>query len=167
MPSISLCVFCTFQALVLLLIANGAPILVGNVMGTRWAKPIDNGITLPDGQRLLGDTKTWRGLCAAACLTALGAILFDLPVWLGVVFGVLSMLGDLLSSFIKRRHARIESSHAPGLDTMPESLLPIGCLQMPLNLGITEMAIIAGAFFLLEELVSPILFKLHIRSRPY
>lgn len=162
-----LCCYCIFQALALLLLANGAPIIVNKLLGERWAQPIDNGFMLNDGQRLLGQTKTWRGFYAALCLTTLGALLFELNAWIGMAFGVLSMTGDLLSSFIKRRRAKVESSQARGFDTVPESLLPVWFLQSHLGLGLIEIALIVGFFFLIEEYLSPILYKLQLRKRPY
>jgi CDP-2,3-bis-(O-geranylgeranyl)-sn-glycerol synthase len=77
------------------------------------------------------------------------------------------MTGDLLASFIKRRMGHAESSRARGLDTVPESLLPILVLKAPLGLGLIDIILIVAFFFLIEELISPILYRLHIRMRPY
>lgn len=163
----SLCLYCITQAIALLVTANGAPVLINKALGQRWAWPVDNGFKLPDGQRLFGKTKTWRGLCSAIFFTTIAAILIKIEPFTGVLFGMLTMAGDLLASFIKRRMNYIESSRARGLDTMPESLLPILLLKESLALNFIDIILIVMLFFMIEEWVSPILYRLHIRKRPY
>ena len=163
----SVCWHCLFQALILLMVANGAPIITRKAMGKRWASAIDNGLTLKDGHRLFGNSKTWRGLWASVFFTATIAQLFGIPPLTGVLFAVLSMTGDLLASCVKRRRGAIESSRARGLDTVPESLLPLGLLAGPLGLNLAGIVLIVGIFFLIEEFISPVLYRLHIRNRPY
>lgn len=167
MTELSLCLYCIIQAVALLVAANGAPVLVNKVLGKRWAWPVDNGLKLIDGHRLFGNTKTWRGLFSAVCFTTAATFLGGMEPLIGILFGALAMTGDLLASFIKRRLGRIESSRARGLDTIPESLLPIWLLKEPLALSLIDIALIVGLFFLIEEFVSPVLYWLHIRKRPY
>ncbi|MEI6707004.1 MAG: CDP-archaeol synthase [Methylococcales bacterium] len=163
----SLCWFCLFQALLLLIVANGAPVLTNKLLGKKLAKPIDNGLKLTDGHRLLGHRKTWRGLFSAIFLTTVVAILWGLEPLTGVLFAALTMTGDLLASFIKRRLGKHDSSRARGLDTVPESLLPLWVLKASLGLSVVEILLAVGIFFLCEEFISPILYKWHIRNRPY
>jgi CDP-2,3-bis-(O-geranylgeranyl)-sn-glycerol synthase len=167
MPLLSLCWYCIFQALVLLIAANGAPVIAGKVLGNRLARPIDNGFNLRDGHRLFGNSKTWRGLLSAVFFTTTVAILFEIQPLTGVLFAALTMTGDLLASFIKRRRGNVESSRARGLDTVPESLLPLCLLKEPLALNLIDITLIVGLFFLIEEFVSPFLYRLHIRNQPY
>lgn len=167
MTALSLCLYCITQAIALLVTANGVPVLINKVLGQRWAWPVDNGLKLPDGQRLFGKTKTWRGLCSAVFFTAIAAALIKIEPLTGVLFGFFAMAGDLLASFIKRRMNCIESSRARGLDTVPESLLPILLLKGQLALSFIDIILIVALFFLIEERISPILYRLHIRKRPY
>ena len=167
MPLLSLCWYCIFQALVLLIAANGAPVITGKVLGNRLARPMDNGLNLSDGYRLFGNSKTWRGLFSAVFFTTAVAILFGIQPLTGVLFGTLTMTGDLLASFIKRRRGNVESSRARGLDTVPESLLPLCLLKDSLALNLIDITLIVGLFFLIEEFVSPVLYRLHIRNQPY
>lgn len=167
MIDLSLCLTCILQTLILLLAANGAPILAALILGKHWAWPIDYGYKLADRGRLLGNSKTWRGMCSAALIATLVAMVFGLKPSIGAIFGIFAMLGDCLSSFIKRRLGYSTSSRARGLDTLPESLLPTLVLQQSLGLGLIEIILIALIFFLLEEFVSPILYQWHIRKRPY
>ncbi len=161
------CWYCLFQALLLLLVANGAPVISHTILGKRLARPIDNGLMLSDGHRLFGNKKTWRGLFSAILLTTVIAVLLGLSPLTGVLFATMTMIGDLLASFIKRRLGKIESSRARGFDTVPESLLPLWVLQTSLGLSFIDMILVVGIFFLCEEFVSPILYKWHIRNRPY
>ena len=167
MTTQTVCLYCLIQAVALLAVANGTPVLVNKVMGKRWAWPVDNELKLRDGHRLWGNTKTWRGLCAAVFFSILAAIISGLEPLTGALFGALAMVGDLLASFIKRRMGRVESSRARGFDTVPESLLPILLLKESLALSLIDIILIVALFFLIEELVSPVLYRLHIRKRPY
>jgi CDP-diglyceride synthetase len=167
MPFLSLCWYCIFLALVLLIVANGAPVIASKVLGNRLAWPIDNGLNLNDGYRLFGNSKTWRGLFSAVFLTTAVAILWELEPLTGLLFGALTMTGDLLTSFIKRRRGNVESSRARGLDAVPESLLPLCLLKDSLALSLIDITLVVGLFFLIGELVSPVLYKLHIRKQPY
>ncbi|MBE0437250.1 MAG: hypothetical protein IBX56_15770 [Methylomicrobium sp.] len=61
----------------------------------------------------------------------------------------------------------VESSRARGLDTIPESLLPAVLLKSQLALNGLDIAAVVLLFFTIEEFVSPVLYRLHIRKRPY
>jgi CDP-2,3-bis-(O-geranylgeranyl)-sn-glycerol synthase len=163
----SFCWLCIFQAFVLLIAANGAPVITGKLFGSRLASPIDNGLKLRDGYRLFGGTKTWRGLISAVLFTTAVAILCGLEPLTGIFFSTLTVTGDLFSSFIKRRRGNAESSRARGLDTVPESLLPLWLLKDSLALNYIGIALIVFLFFLCEEFISPVLYRLHIRDQPY
>ncbi|MEI6269260.1 MAG: CDP-archaeol synthase [Methylococcaceae bacterium] len=164
---LSLCWYCIFQAFVLLIAANGAPVIITKLLGNQWARPIDNGLVLDDGYRLFGNSKTWRGFFSALVFCVGVAILLGLQPVTGILFGALTMIGDLLASFIKRRLGNVESSRARGLDTVLESLLPLYLLKEPLALNLTDIALITVLFFLCEEFVSPVLYRLNIRNQPY
>jgi len=155
------------QAFLLLLAANAAPILARGWLRGRFAYPVDGGRRMADGRRVLGHGKTWRGMVAAIAVSSIMAGLIGLPLIIGFYFGVLTMAGDLLASFCKRRLGYAESSHAPGFDTVPESLLPLLVLKESLVLNFLDVLIATGLFFLLEEFLSPVLYRWHIRNRPY
>ena len=76
------------------------------------------------------------------------------------------MAGDLLASFIKRRLG-LAPSQAVGLDQIPESLLPMlaGRLFMPVT-GL-DIAVTTLLFFVGEVILSRLLYKWHVRDRPY
>jgi hypothetical protein len=151
------------NSLLLLTLANLAPWALGRACRDRWAAPLDGGLVLPDGRRLLGSHKTWRGLAAAVTACAITAELLGLHGWLGMEFAALSMLGDAISSAWKRRRGREPGEDDPGLDQLPEALLPLIVLHVPLNLGWKEIAVVTTVFAVLN-LVS--LLVRHPRRRP-
>jgi hypothetical protein len=153
--------------LLLLGVANGAPILAGKLLGEYLAYPIDGGIRYRDGRPLFGASKTVRGVLAAVVLTAVAADLLGLSLGLGALLGILAMLGDLIASFVKRRLGLAPSSMFRGLDQIPESLLPTLAAAPYLDLTAIELMLVVTLFFFLEMMLSPLLFKLRIRERPY
>jgi hypothetical protein len=153
--------------LLLTAVANGAPAIVRNLFGQRFAYPIDADMHLTNGQPVLGPSKTWRGLAASAIATAALAPLLGFPWKLGVLIAVCAMLGDALSSFIKRRLRIAPKGHAPVLDQVPESLLPLLAVQSALSLSWLSIVVVVSAFVAVHLTLSPLLFRLHIRDRPY
>jgi CDP-2,3-bis-(O-geranylgeranyl)-sn-glycerol synthase len=81
--------------------------------------------------------------------------------------GAVSMLGDLISSFLKRRLGLPPSGQAPGLDQIPESLFPLLAVRNLMNLGWSEIVLVVLAFVLLDSLISPLLYRLRVRNRPF
>jgi CDP-archaeol synthase len=152
---------------VLLGVANGAPVFATWLFGKRFGAPLDGGLKFPDGRPLFGPSKTVRGLVLSIACTTLAAALLGFEWIAGAGLAAASMLGDLLSSFIKRRLGLRAHSQAIGLDQIPESLLPLLVLQQHLGLGYGDIAIIVAAFIVLELVLSRMLFRLHIRDRPY
>jgi len=153
--------------MLLLLTANGSPILVRNLLGDRWGTPLDAGRSLADGHRLLGDSKTWRGLAAAVFCTTLVATVIGWPWEIGATVGCFAMLGDALSSFIKRRLGRPSSATAPGLDHIPESLLPLLVCRPLLQLSWTEVVLLSLAFMFANILLSRWLHRMGVRRHPH
>lgn len=105
-------------------VANMSPVLVQKWF-TALATPIDGGRTLR-GRRVLGDHKTWRGLLAGVVVAPVilelqvfvheagflhGLALIDYAsfspwlrsLWLGVLMGLGTGVGDAVKSFFKRQ----------------------------------------------------------------
>ena len=156
------------KALLLLMVANGLPILLNRWLRDRAAWPIDAGITLGrDGQPLFGTHKTWRGLLAAVIGTAAAAVVLGLPVATGALVGLWAMVGDVVSSFLKRRLAQGAGDQALGLDQIPESLLPLLALRDRLGLGLGVITVLVALFLVLELVLSRLLYAWHIREHPW
>lgn len=155
------------QLLLLVLIANGAPVIAHCLLGRRWGRALDGGRLFADGRPWLGPSKTIRGILAALLCTGAAAVLVGLPASIGLQVAAAAMLGDLLSSFTKRRLGIASSDMALGLDQIPEVLVP--ALLVGAQLGVTPagMAGVVAAFVVLELVLSRILFALNIRRRPF
>jgi CDP-2,3-bis-(O-geranylgeranyl)-sn-glycerol synthase len=153
--------------LLLVVIANGVPIIGAAVCGDWGAYPLDGGRVLADGHRVLGDSKTWRGILLSPLATCASAVLLGLPVGVGVAISVGAMLGDLLSSFVKRRLGMTSSSMALGLDQIPEVLLPLLLVAGDCALTWLTIGWMVAGFVVLELGLSPVFYWFGIRNRPY
>ncbi len=155
------------QLLLLISLANGAPVIAKRVLGQRLARPLDGNLRFVDGRPLFGASKTLRGIAAAVVATSLLAPLVGATVATGLVVALAAMAGDLFSSFVKRRLGREASSQAIGLDQIPESLFPLLACREAFALTALDIAAGTAIFLVGELLLSRLLFKLHIRDRPY
>ncbi len=108
-------------------VANPTAVLFGG------GKPMDSGLRLKDGRRLLGDGKTWRGFAGgifsgmligstqhlSASFAGAGQFAFGSPFQAAFLIFLLpcgALLGDILGSFIKRRAGIERGAKTPGLD---------------------------------------------------
>ncbi|WP_418317475.1 CDP-archaeol synthase [Piscinibacter sakaiensis] len=155
------------QLLVLLGVANLAPILVKRLIGQRLAAPLDGGLAFFDGRPLLGPSKTIRGVLAAVVATTIVGMLMGFPALLAAQFGALSMAGDALASFVKRRLGIAPSGRAPGLDQLVEAALPLLVLRNALGLSWPQLVTITLVFFVLHVPLSKLLARLRLRDRPH
>ncbi len=155
------------QLLVLLSLANGSPVIAKRIFNERYAMPIDGNARFVDGQPLFGRSKTIRGVLASLLVTTLAAPLLGLQIKIGLLVAIAAMVGDLLSSFLKRRFRLAPSSKATGLDQIPESLFPLLACQSALSLTVFDIAIGCAIFFVGEVLLSRFFYWLRLRDRPY
>ena len=160
-------IYLDLKVLFLLWVANGAPIISSWLLGKHYSTPIDFGYKLPDHHALFGKSKTWRGLIAALIFTVPLAMLFGFKLQSAIFFTCASMLGDLLSSFIKRRRGIAASQRALLLDQVPEALFPVALLVALQQLNWLHAVVIVFVFVLTDVTFSRILYRWHIRKRPY
>ena len=153
--------------LLLLLVANGSPLFASMILRKRWNLPLDGGTLLADGQPLFGRSKTLRGLVAALLVTGLVAPLLGFPWWIGSLIGLSAMLGDLSSSFIKRRLGLQPGARATGLDQIPESLFPLLVCQPILKLPWTDLLWLPLVFMIAVLAISRLSFWMGIRVHPH
>jgi len=147
-----------FVLVMLVVVANITPVIVSLLLGKRCSAPIDGGFRLKDKRPLLGPSKTIRGVLASVLATSLLAPLFGLAPAAGAGFAGLAMLGDMFSSFVKRRLGIASSRSAPLLDQLPESLLPLWLMQ-PVVGGTTTEILAATAIFIFVDLVLSRLYR--------
>ena len=160
-------IYLDLKLLVLLGIANGVPVFAKGVLGSHLSFPLDGGARFLDGQPLFGTSKTLRGIVLSLLVTTLFALIFGIDWKIGLLIAALAMLGDLFSSFLKRRMRLASSSMAIGLDQLPESLIPLLACVPLLALSVADVASITDCFFGGEILLSRLLYKVHLRDRPY
>jgi CDP-diglyceride synthetase len=155
------------QLLMLLMLANGTPVIAKKLLGGRYSFPLDGHLVFADGRPVLGRSKTIRGIVLAVLVTTAGAPLVGLAWQIGVLVGSFAMAGDLFSSFCKRRLGLPSSSRASGLDQIPESLLPLLACRDLLGLTAADIAVCVVMFVAGEVVLSRLLYAFRLRDRPY
>ncbi|MDT8283762.1 MAG: CDP-archaeol synthase [Gammaproteobacteria bacterium] len=155
------------RLLLLIIIANGAPILARLLLNGSFKRAVDFNQVLPDSRPVFGSSKTWRGIIAALATTAAAAWLLGYHVETGLLVASYAMLGDLFSSFIKRRLSMPPSSMSPLLDQVPESFFPAFMMREIFDLDILAVILLVLIFVIIELSISHILYKWGIRRRPY
>lgn len=157
----------TLELYVMLVLANGTPVVAARPLKHRWSAPVDGGRLWGDGRPVFGHSKTWRGVASGALACALFSVVTGLGFVFGALFGLLGLAGDLLSSFIKRRLGLASSSRALGLDQVPEALLPMLLAMWWLPVSPWVVVIVVVLFTLSNILASPVLCRLGIRRQPH
>ena len=155
------------ELLLLIVIANGAPVLVSYLFQHRASLAIDFGLLLADKNPCLGTNKTWRGLLSSMIATTLLAKLLGVDYFTGLQVSVLAMLGDLFSSFIKRRLGKKPGTRFLLLDQIPESLLPAVLLMRQFSLDWGQVMVLVLAFIIIGQCLSFILYRLGVRKKAY
>jgi len=156
-----------YTLLLLIIIANGAPILIRWLLNDRFKLAVDFGKKLPDGKPLFGSSKIWRGIIAALFITAIAAWRLNYSLVTGLLIASYAISGDLTSSFTKRRLSMPPSSMAPLLDQVPESLFPALIMQHTFKLDWPDVILLVLIFIIIELALSHILYKWGLRKRPY
>ena len=177
-PQLATQLLLLLKLLFLIIVANGSPVLTHKVFsGICLNCPLDFNLKFFDGHPLLGKSKTIFGLITSLLVTPFFALLVDLSLQAGFTVALFAMLGDSFSSFIKRRLKQPSSSRATGLDQIPESLFPLLAFNVmianeaggshELYLNWPNIILIVLVFFILELLLSKLLYKMKIREHPY
>jgi hypothetical protein len=155
-----------FKLVVLLTVANGAPVIGTRLFGKFLNRPLDHGAAFIDGP-ILGQSKTVRGIILSLIATAALAPTLGFEWIDGLIVASVAMIGDLSSSFLKRRLNLPPSSRATGIDQVPECLLPAIAIRSTLGLTAFDVISVVIIFFVGEVLLSRLLFNWNIRDRPY
>jgi hypothetical protein len=155
------------QFVALLTLANGTPVIAKKLLGRFFNQPLDGGIVFFDGRPVFGPSKTFRGIILSVVVTTVFAPLLALDWKTGLLGAAMAMAGDLLSSFVKRRLQFQPSSRATGLDQIPESLLPALACRSTLGLTAIDILAVVTVFSVGEMVFSQLLFKWHVRDRPF
>ena len=152
----------SIKILILLWLINFAPPLVSYFFEEKGDVPLDLGKKWKDGRRILGEHKTIRGLAAGTGTGAFLGYALGFPLWIGFTCGILSMFGDLCSSFIKRRRGLLSGQDAPGLDQGIEGLFPLLLLSFHLSLSWSSILTLL-IFFSIGAYFGSVIYKKTLR----
>ena len=108
----------SLKLVVLLTVANGIPAVAWRVFGEYFNRPLDGGVAFFDRQPIFGHSKTIRGIILSLVAATASAPLLGLDWVSGLFVGGVAMLGDLVSSFLKRR------LNMPACSSSPRSSRP-------------------------------------------
>jgi len=154
------------KVLVFLWSVNLAPPLLAHLLEERWGGPLDRGLRFGDGRPLLGPHKTSRRLIAAVATAAVAGPTLGFPLPVSLAAGLLSMLGDLLTSFCKRRLDHPSGGNLPGVDQALEGALPF--LVLTPHGGLSPAATLAAILvFSLGAYAGSHLLKDILRAQPF
>lgn len=115
--------------------ANAAPVALGG------GPPLDGGEKWLDGKPFLGSHKTFRG-CVVGVAMGLLIGAFQGNIYIGLTQGFGAILGDLLSSFLKRRWDIAPGGGFPLLDQLDFIIMAIIISQPYTRASFLEMFII-------------------------
>ena len=155
------------ESLALIGAANAAPVVLKRLLSDRYSAPVDGGLVLRDGRRLLGPSKTWRGVAIGILVPTCLSPLMGLSWRAGALVGAAAMAGDCMASIVKRRLRFAASSMALGHDQIPEALLPAITMRAYTPLSAIDIFTVVLVFFAGELALSRVFFHLGLRERPY
>jgi predicted MPP superfamily phosphohydrolase len=147
-----------------LLWINLLPPLAALILGEYGNRPLDRDRRWRDGRPLFGRHKTIRGILAAIVGGTAVFPLLGVPWFTAAIAALLAMVGDLLSSFGKRRLNLPSGSIAPFLDQIFECLLPALYLGHVLRLSPWQVFAVVLCFIPVAYLGS--CFWTYISYRP-
>jgi predicted MPP superfamily phosphohydrolase len=147
-----------------LLLVNGLPPVTAIVAGDNFGSAVDGGRLWLDGRPIFGKNKTIRGIIAGSLGGSLTFMILGLPWRITILTALFAMVGDLLSSFIKRRLAFHSGRDIVILDQLFEALFPLAFLNLYLSLSILQNIAILLFFIITAHTASRI--WTHVTSRP-
>ncbi|HID72560.1 TPA: CDP-archaeol synthase [Candidatus Micrarchaeota archaeon] len=128
--------------------------------------PVDFNIRLRDGNRLLGDGKTWEGLLLGTLLGGVAGALVYIPFGISenpFLMAFLGLLGDMMGSFAKRRMGLERGEHAPLLDEL-DFLAPPLMYALP---PAADVAVILVVTPFLHRLASAAGYAAGVKREPW
>ena len=151
-------------------IGNSAPVFFGKLFPS-LTKPIDGGRKAKDGNRLLGDGKTWLGLVASLIGGALGGWIASFwgvgTIISGMLIGFAAVIGDSIGSFTKRRLKMKRGDNAGLLDQMDFIIAGLIVASFFQNFTWVQIAFILLSTPLIHRVANIIGYKLKLKSVPW
>ncbi len=158
-------------------VANSSPVIFGGGL------PLDLGKKLSDGNRILGEGKTFRGfffglisgtlvgitLASAFDVYGLG---LDEKITLAILLSLGTVIGDVFGSFVKRRQGLKRGEESFGVDQLSFLAFALGfafCYQPQLleQIGIDGIAILVVLTFLLHKFFNIVAHFFKLKKVPW
>jgi CDP-2,3-bis-(O-geranylgeranyl)-sn-glycerol synthase len=140
--------------------ANATPVVLGG------GPPLDGGENWFDGKPFLGSHKTLRG-CLVGILAGLVIGVLQTNIVAGFAQGIGAILGDLGSSFLKRRWDLAPGESSPFIDQLDFIVVAI-ILSYPFqNSTIIEITVILIVTIPIHYLMNYVSWLLKIKDNPW
>lgn len=125
--------------------------------------PLDN-FKMYKGKRLLGNGKTVEGTLIGIFSAVVVGLILD-EIWLGLIFGIGAMLGDILNSFMKRRRSYKSGEHSHVFDELNFLFFPVLYGILYLNTTLLDIVILIIFAYTLHFIFDKIALKLGVKNR--
>lgn len=157
-------------------IANMSPVVANHIPWLKnWRTPMDFGLS-SDGHRVLGDSKTWRGIVFGTLMGGLTALVVSHlntntvatvpPFIVGCLLGFGALAGDAIESFFKRRRGIKPGNSWFPFDQIDYIIGALILIYLFVPLPLWAMSTIIAVYFVLHIVIVYIFYKLGIRSKP-
>ena len=140
--------------------ANAAPVALGG------GPPLDGGEKWLDGKPFLGGHKTLRG-CIVGVITGLLIGILQGSFYAGLTQGLGAILGDLISSFLKRRWDIAPGEGFPLLDQLDFIVAAIILSQTYTRASLQEMLIILVVTVPIHYFMNYLAWLIKIKENPW
>ena len=141
-------------------LANATPVAFGG------GAPLDRGKKWGDGKPLLGSHKTLRGCISGVLAGLLIGVLQGNPI-IGLSQGFGAILGDLISSFLKRRWDIVPGASFPLLDQLDFITVAVLLSQPFTHASYTEIAVILIVTIPIHYLANYISWLTKMKEHPW
>ncbi len=154
------------KILILLWSINLTPVLLAMLFEEKWDTPLDRGILFRDGKPLLGSHKTIRGAGGGIIAGVAVGFVLGVPLWTALWAGILSMSGDLLNSFLKRRVNMFDGADFPVMDQLFEGAFPLIVIVPAYSLSFAQSFWLIVVFIITAYVGAQFLTRV-LRTEPF
>jgi CDP-2,3-bis-(O-geranylgeranyl)-sn-glycerol synthase len=152
--------------------ANSLPVLAKGKI------PLDGGNYL-NKHRILGDGKTFEGtflgVCGGICIGLLLIIAqnfginvqYKMTLDLAIILPILSIFGDILGSFIKRRIGVNRGDPILFLDQLDFIILPLFVLWMKYKFSLVSIFVVLLITLIIHIVMNKIAYVLKLKDKPW
>jgi len=157
-------------------VANGSPVIIYKILHGRTT-PIDMGIIMKDGKRVLGDGKSVEGFIGGTIIGFITGFIINTLIILYrnpleyFLLSIGTMIGDLMGSFIKRRLGLERGAPAPIMDQLGFIIVALlfvwAIMGLPQWININIIIIIFIITFILHITTNLLAYLIGIKNKPW